>query len=287
MMKKLLAGSLEAAVRDDLVLLLEKIARLDGCDRAVRDSIWQIRSVMERKLSGERPRLRYRLDVFMQWPLRAYRTRAMQPTLILHADAKEMLFMYGFVVEPIVRASDHHIVLFWQIGGLGDGSVHEREVKYANVPEYTPLAEAMRRLDFKAEGISIRVEGGIEGETPINYSADFPAPEVVHAPGGPLSIEDALEQQDAERGRRLGQYRMPAPDSCDVCGHPFARDAYLVDGAIDGSMTWGDMCLRCAAVRGGGIGWGVGQLYRKQEDDSWLLVAGFEPDEEEYPDEFE
>ena len=37
-----------------------------------------------------------------------------------------------------------------------------------------------------------------------------------------------------------------------------------------------NMCASCFELKGSGIGWGRGQLYAKQADGTWRLVAGFQ-----------
>ena len=71
------------------------------------------------------------------------------------------------------------------------------------------------------------------------------------------------------------------PEICDLCGCAFDEEKYLIDGGIKGSSMWACMCADCFTEQGKGIGWGSGQLYRRQHDGSWLLVAGFGPHEDE------
>jgi hypothetical protein len=52
-----------------------------------------------------------------------------------------------------------------------------------------------------------------------------------------------------------------------------------VDGQLRGELMWGNLCGECFFERGEGIGWGDGQLYAHRTDGSWLLVAGFPPDD--------
>jgi hypothetical protein len=40
------------------------------------------------------------------------------------------------------------------------------------------------------------------------------------------------------------------------------------------------MCVDCFNDRGVGIGFGKGQLYARQPNGDWRLVAGFQPEDE-------
>jgi hypothetical protein len=86
---------------------------------------------------------------------------------------------------------------------------------------------------------------------------------------------------DLERARREPTFANPS-ERCDLCSVRLADDEYFIDGAVKGAGTWANMCPQCHLERGEGIGWGFGQLFMRQEDGSWLMVAGFRPDD---PDE--
>ena len=96
-----------------------------------------------------------------------------------------------------------------------------------------------------------------------------------------------------------GEEHPDPPNSCDLCSKAFGDDAFFVDGqtgrmqsvqytdpatglmASAAHGSWADMCVDCYGREGRGIGWGIGQLYRKVLDDSgsprWLLIAGGDP----------
>ena len=61
------------------------------------------------------------------------------------------------------------------------------------------------------------------------------------------------------------------PDVCDLCQQPI-RETF-VDGA---TMVgpWRNMDLRCLRMHGRGLGRGLGQMYRRQDDGRWLKVEG-------------
>lgn len=86
------------------------------------------------------------------------------------------------------------------------------------------------------------------------------------------------ETADVDRGLQVGRFFLNAPDECDLCGRPLSEEKYMIDGGVQPSGIWACMCGDCFALKGQGLGWGSGQLYLRQ-DDKWLLVAGFPPEE--------
>lgn len=62
---------------------------------------------------------------------------------------------------------------------------------------------------------------------------------------------------------------------CDFCGCPLSLRGLFVDGRLRGDLMWGNMCAACFTSRGEGVGWGNGQLYARQPDGRWRLVAGW------------
>lgn len=64
--------------------------------------------------------------------------------------------------------------------------------------------------------------------------------------------------------------------NCDFCQAPLDSLGLYVDGKLRGDMLWANMCARCFHARGEGIGWGKGQLFARQANGDWRLVAGFE-----------
>ena len=94
-----------------------------------------------------------------------------------------------------------------------------------------------------------------------------------------IAYENLARLVDLETGIQCKETYYNAPDTCGCCNEPFAGQTYMVDGALKGSIAWANMCAVCFYREGKGIGWGEGQLYLRQDDGSWLLVAGFQPDE--------
>ena len=83
---------------------------------------------------------------------------------------------------------------------------------------------------------------------------------------------------DLAEGEKRQTYWMGDINECDKCGRSFTSETLMIDALmVPGTGTWGNVCTECATKAGAQIGWGKGQLYRKTEDDKWLLVAGFPP----------
>jgi hypothetical protein len=41
------------------------------------------------------------------------------------------------------------------------------------------------------------------------------------------------------------------------------------------------VCAECFFEEAEGIGWGNGQVYQRQPDGGWLMVAGFRPEDQQ------
>jgi hypothetical protein len=94
------------------------------------------------------------------------------------------------------------------------------------------------------------------------------------------SIEKALfTKADLEKAASVGQTYSNPPDCCDQCNHSLDDSTLFVDGRLKGDFMWAIMCPSCFKRQGEGIAWGKGQLYQKQDNGDWLLVAGFSPED--------
>lgn len=65
-------------------------------------------------------------------------------------------------------------------------------------------------------------------------------------------------------------------ENCDVCSRPMADEHFMIDGPAEATPTprWGNICVICAYKYSPRIGWGTAQLYEKNSDFIWMLVAG-------------
>jgi hypothetical protein len=100
------------------------------------------------------------------------------------------------------------------------------------------------------------------------------------------SIIAALDQKaDAKKGEERGQYYIEAPTNCDLCNKLLENEKYFIDGKVIGESAWANMCGHCYRMRGEGITWGKGQLYRNCGARRWLGVGGFEEDGDNFEDQ--
>lgn len=90
--------------------------------------------------------------------------------------------------------------------------------------------------------------------------------------------ERALAQMisRAEVEQRPTDYAAGA-EECDYCHRSFDRCGLFVDGKLRGDSMWANMCASCFPKHGEGIGWGRGQIFARQANGDWRLVAGFPP----------
>jgi hypothetical protein len=92
-----------------------------------------------------------------------------------------------------------------------------------------------------------------------------------------LAIVSALDLvANPKKGRELNDFYVSPPTSCDLCGKSLANEKYFIDGRVDGSPMWANMCGQCHVARGEEIKWGKGQLYLNCGAEGWLKVGGFE-----------
>jgi len=54
---------------------------------------------------------------------------------------------------------------------------------------------------------------------------------------------------------------------------------FFGDGRLRGQIAFASMCAECFLKNGEEAGWGKGQIYQRELDGQWLLVAGFPPEE--------
>ena len=89
-------------------------------------------------------------------------------------------------------------------------------------------------------------------------------------------LETLLDAATMQKGKK---YSAP-PAECDICFIPLHGESFISDGRVRDNVAWANMCADCTVYHGAGIGWGVGQLYRKEADGQWLMVAGSDDAEE-------
>ncbi|EGQ9318293.1 HNH endonuclease [Vibrio parahaemolyticus] len=90
-----------------------------------------------------------------------------------------------------------------------------------------------------------------------------------------------IEFEDLEKAIEQDTKYVNPPDCCDVCRASLENQTYFVDGAIKSSSAWAFLCEYCFEKDGVGIGWGLGQLFKKNKHNEWLLVGGFAPESDD------
>lgn len=124
-------------------------------------------------------------------------------------------------------------------------------VPYAEFGSY--LERNKRLLRILVNKLSPRFSGGISDGS----SAD-------------RQLKDSIDPDTVAKGK----YHPDAPEDCDICSIPLSRETFFSDGRLQGVPAWANMCADCSVYYGAGIGWGIGQLYRKESDGRWLMVGG-------------
>lgn len=91
------------------------------------------------------------------------------------------------------------------------------------------------------------------------------------------------EEQELVKFINLQQVEAHEPDfahgaeTCDQCSCDLNQRGFYVDGRLRGDLMWANLCIPCFKRCGEGVGWGKGQLYARQSNGDWRLVAGFAP----------
>lgn len=83
------------------------------------------------------------------------------------------------------------------------------------------------------------------------------------------SFLDGYIDEDLEKE---SNFYINPPQNCDICNVNFDSQKYFIDGQTIGG-PFGFMCESCVKEHGVGIGYGKGQLY-KRNGKEWVLVAG-------------
>lgn len=118
---------------------------------------------------------------------------------------------------------------------------------------------------------AIRSAGG----DPDNIVEDMLPEITVLATDAPATAEDRIRAKlDPNETRGKEAQFAYGISACDLCGCDLNRKSLFIDGALRGQPGWANMCADCFERHGSGIGWGVGQVYSRQTDARWRLVAG-------------
>ena len=162
------------------------------------------------------------------------------------------------------------------------------------VPDVQPFPDAVRSMDFAAFTYEIEVtdpENTLLDDTDEDEDEDEvdevddedeeeeeaeeePPLQVVPVDAKGWTLAELVDFSVANRRKPDYAYGIK---SCDLCQCSLAEVGLFVDGALRGQAGWANMCPSCFEKHGHSIGWGKGQIYARQSNGRWRLVAGFQP----------
>ena len=185
---------------------------------------------------------------------------------------------------------DSFTTMTWEAQPGEESDFSDYSANHWMVPDLRTYPDGVASVDFATGGYSIEVTDSDnplldemgdeeEGEDDENSEEEESAPERVEFS---VSVIDAAEAALAKQ-INPAEVHSNKPDfahgatTCDFCRCQLNTRGLYVDGAIRGQMMWANMCVPCLNVRGSGLGWGKGQLYARQPNGDWRMVAGFRP----------
>ena len=152
------------------------------------------------------------------------------------------------------------------------------------VDDAQPFDQEIATMDLSQAGYTLSVT---DDDNPLleeigesdqeKQSGEVESPEVKYTE----AEQQLVKLADLAEGRRRGDYYSNPPERCDACGCEIAQRAFFVDARLRGQIMFASLCAECFLAKGEGIGWGQGQLYQREPDCQWLLVAGFPPKEKQ------
>jgi hypothetical protein len=157
------------------------------------------------------------------------------------------------------------------------------------VPDVKDFEPAVQEMNLYEPGYSVRVNDESNGLLDDVSGADEPDGNGEHPTAGSTGERprpwtavayDAAEQEycaliDPDEVDASEAVYADGMDDCGICGCLLADRGIAIDGSLKGTSMWGNFCAACHSKAGQGVGWGVGQVYARQADASWRLVAGF------------
>ena len=247
----------------------EDLARIDAAVEALR--LMPLGSV---------PFGRDTLCISVDWPQAVREGRPLRHSHLIVFEPGKVWMMFGYRYIPFVDpVTDGNVYFSWYADPGDRCEIDDQYRTVESMDGVLPYPAAVRSFDpLHADAL---VELSLDDEWDKEPELADPRLDLGYVPPVPTAEEFLLMRADEEEGRRRGILRLPAPKCCDICRADFTEENLLVDGRLERSMVWADMCLRCAVLYGAGLGWGDGQLYKRQDDGSWLCVDGFPPAEPE------
>ncbi|MCZ7555967.1 MAG: hypothetical protein M5R41_06145 [Bacteroidia bacterium] len=212
----------------------------------------------------------------ISWPFADGGVSGLWFTTLVLFDPTWLHLFYGYDARPETGETNFCNAMTWYAYADEVPELEDDHLKELGTAGFAPFHAAVEALDC-ASGFTVDITFG-NGED--DYVMPERQPRRARTSHLPATAEEHLRRLiDEAKGRKLNIERYAAPERCDICACDFNRGELLVDGRLRDSITFADMCPRCACLYGSGIGYGDGQLYLRQPDDSWLCVAGFPPDD--------
>jgi hypothetical protein len=170
------------------------------------------------------------------------------------------------------------------------------------VPDLRSFVDGVDSIDFKSAEYELVIldddnplldEGGAAEEDNLDEVEEDREDEVADAdpktnegtsvPWSVTSVDAAEKWLESYIDPELVASREPAyhhdVEECGICGCDLNRRGLHVDGRLRGDLMWSNMCVNCFKRVGAGIGCGNGQIYARQPNGDWRLVAGWRPGE--------
>ena len=193
----------------------------------------------------------------------------------------------GHIHQPGI-GGDSFTTMIWEVSPGERPDLRNYSDQLGMVPDLRTFQDGVFDMDFSSGNYSIEIgdpdnslleeaEEEDEDDSESDYYLDD-IPESIAFTVSPVdAVEEALaECIDADDVHAHEPDYADVDGNCNFCQKPLDSLGLYVDGKLRGDMLWANMCARCFNARGEGIGWGKGQLFARQANGDWRLVAGFE-----------
>ena len=184
---------------------------------------------------------------------------------------------------------DSFTTMTWEAQPGEESDLSDYSANLWMVPDLRTYVDGVASVDFSTGGYSIEVtdsdnalleemedeeEGDEDDESGDEEEATTGRIEFTVTPVDASEAAVAKQINEAEVHSHQPDYAHGAT-ACDFCQCQLNTRGLYVDGMAREGMMWANMCVPCFNVRGAGLGWGKGQLYARQPNGDWRMVAGF------------